>query len=135
MAARDKFEQTRKAVIEFNQIQVAKWLQGEEWKPESAKGGGISDPTAIKGIYLADVWRGKLATLERRERDLLGLIRGTLEDVEQVRTYLGNEHASILIQRYIDGLEWRDVAYHGKRIPRSTGKLKVRQAFDWLDGR
>lgn len=135
MSARDRFEQTRKAVIEFNQIQVQKWLEGDEWQPENATAQGITDPTATRAIYLAEVWNKKLVKLERREKVLLELIGGTLRDIEEVRVFLGGEHAAILDQRYIDGLSWRDVEYRGKRIARSTGKLKVAQAFEWLDGR
>ena len=133
VTARDRFEQTRKAVIELWNVQALISENGDDWKPEDVHGGGISDPTASRACYNVDVWCERLELLRARERELIDFIGTTLAIIEAVRRGLGDDYADILDQRYIDGLRWCDVLMDGEPVTLSTGKRKVAIAFDWID--
>ena len=133
MTARDRFEQTRKAVIELWNVQALISENGDDWKPDNVKGGGISDPTAVRAVYNVDVWGERLELLRARERELIDFIGTTLAIIEGVRRGLGDEYADILDQRYIDGLRWCDVIIDGAPISDRTGRYKAAIAFDWVD--
>ena len=130
---RDRFVKTRSAVIELAEVQALLSECGDDWKPDSVKGSGISDPTASRAIYNVDVLGEKLELLRAREAELIDYIGVTLAIIEGVREGLGSDYADILDQRYIDGLPWRDVCVGGSPVPLSTGKHKVSIAFDWID--
>ena len=132
MAARDRFEQTRKAVVELAAIQALILVNGDDWKPDGVKA-ATPDPTANKAIYNVDVLGEKLEEWRRREAELVKFIGATIRIIEGVRRGLGDAYASVLDQRYIDGLAWSDVRYDGRKVPKSTGKLRVAVAFDWID--
>ena len=133
MSARDRFEQTRKAVMELNAIHLRIMFHGEDWKPDNVRSPGVSDPTANAAIHNVDVWESELAELRKRESELTSFIGTTLAIIEAVRSGLGRVYASILEQRYIDCLMWRDVEFDGEKVKRSTGKLMVSVACDWVD--
>lgn len=133
MAARDRFTQTRKAVIELNAIHLRIMFQGDDWKPDNVRTPGISDPTASAAIHNVDVWEEELTELRKREEELTAFIGLTLAVIRAVRDGLGVEYASILEQRYIDCLPWRDVKVNGQTVKKSTGKLRVSIACDWVD--
>lgn len=130
---RDRFVQTRSAVVELANIQALISEQGDDWKPDNVRGSDVSDPTAQRAIYNVDVWGEKLTHLRELESELLEFIGVTLAIIEGVRRGLGDEYADILDQRYIDGLRWCDVLVDGKPVPSATGKRKVAVAFDWID--
>ena len=130
---RDRFVQTRTAIVELQSVQALISEGGDDWKPDNVKGGGISDPTANQACYNVDVWGEKLEQLRAYEAELLEFIGVTLAVIEGVRKGLGDEYADILDQRYIDGLRWCDVEINGKPVPSATGKRKVAIAFDWID--
>ena len=130
---RERFIQTRSAVVELANIQALISEQGDDWKPDDVKGSGIADPTAQRAIYNVDVWGEKFAHLREIESELLEFIGVTLAIIEGVRRGLGNDYADILDQRYIDGLRWCDVEVDGKSVSSATGKRKVAIAFDWID--
>ena len=130
---RDRFIQTRNAVVELANIQALISEQGDDWKPDNVRGSDVSDPTAARAIYNVDVWGEKLTHLRELESELLEFIGVTLAIIEGVRIGLGDEYADILDQRYIDGLRWCDVEVDGKSVPSATGKRKVAIAFDWID--
>lgn len=132
MAARDRFEQTRKAVDELAVIQALIFVNGDDWKPDGVKA-QTPDPTANRAIYNVDVLDEKLEEWRRREAELMEFIGVTLRIIEGVRRGLGDKYASILDQRYIDGVTWSDVRYDGRKVPKSTGKLRAAVAFDWID--
>ena len=133
MSARDRFVATRKAVIELSTIKALIMTEGDDWKPPSVKSKRISDPTASKAIRNVDEWGEKLQELRKRESELESFIGVSLALIEAVRNGLGDSYASILDQRYIDCLAWRDVRIDGERVAKSTGKMKVSIAFDWID--
>ena len=133
MGARERFAQTRKYVIELNQILITIMYQGDDWKPDDVRAPGVSDPTANVAIRNVDEWPQKLTELRRRESELKDFIGTTLAVISAVRKGLGDDYADILDQRYIDCLEWRDVQIDGKTVKRSTGKMRVAVAFDWID--
>ena len=130
---RDRFVQTRNAVVELANIQALISEQGDDWKPDNVRGSDVSDPTAARAIYNVDVWGEKLAHLRELENELLEFIGVTLAIIEGVRIGLGDDYAEILDQRYIDGLRWCDVMVDGKSVSSATGKRKVAIAFDWID--
>ena len=133
MSARDRFVATRKAVIELDNIKALIMSDGDDWKPPGVKSQGVSDPTAAKAIRNVDEWGEQLVELRKREAELEHFIGTTLAIIEAVRRGLGETYAALLDQRYIDGLKWADVMVDGETVPRSTGKMKVAIAFDWID--
>ena len=133
MTARDRFAQARNAVIELAQVQALIQTHGQDWQPDSVRGSGISDTTYSQACYNVEVWGVRLVELRAREEELLEVIGRVLRDIELVRSEFGDEHASILDQRYIDCLPWSKVEWNGKRVKLSTGKAKVKEAFEWLD--
>ena len=133
MSARDRFVATRKAVIELDNIKALIMSDGDDWKPPGVKSQGVSDPTASKAIRNVDEWGEQLVELRKREAELEHFIGTTLALIEAVRRGLGETYAALLDQRYIDCLPWKDVELNGETVPRSTGKMKVAIAFDWID--
>ena len=132
MSARDRFEQTRKAVVELAAIQALIAVNGEDWRPDGIKA-GTPDPTANRAIYNVDVLGVKIEEWRKREAELVKFIGATIRIISGVRRGLGDAYASILEQRYIDGVTWSDVRYDGRKVPKSTGKLRAAVAFDWID--
>lgn len=128
MTARDRFVQTRQAVIELNNIKALIMSDGDDWKPPGVKVHAVSDPTASRAIRNVDEWGEQLAELRKREAELEHFIGTTLAIIEAVRSGLGSDYADILDKRYIDCLTWQQMD-----MPKSTGKLKVAIAFDWVD--
>ena len=133
MSARDRFVATRKAVIELDNIKALIMSDGDDWKPPGVKSQGVSDPTAAKAIRNVDEWGEQLVELRKREAELEHFIGTTLALIEAVRRGLGETYAALLDQRYIDGLKWADCKLNGKAVKRTTGKMKVAIAFDWID--
>lgn len=128
MTARDRFVQTRQAVIELNNIKALIMSDGDDWKPPGVKVHAVSDPTASRAIRNVDEWGEQLAELRKREAELEHFIGVSLAIIEAVRSGLGNDYADILDARYIDCLTWTQMD-----MPKSTGKMKVAIAFDWVD--
>ena len=128
MTARDRFVQTRQAVIELNNIKALIMSDGDDWKPPGVKVHAVSDPTASRAIRNVDEWGEQLAELRKREAELEHFIGTTLAIIEAVRSGLGSDYADILDARYIDCLTWAQMD-----MPKSTGKMKVAIAFDWID--
>ena len=128
MSARDRFVQTRSAVVELNNIKALIMSDGDDWKPPGVHVHAVSDPTASRAIRNVDEWGEQLAELRKREAELEHFIGTTLAIIEAVRSGLGSDYADILDKRYIDCLTWQQMD-----MPKSTGKLKVAIAFDWVD--
>lgn len=128
MSARERFVQTRQAVIELNGIKALIMSEGDDWKPPGIHIKGICDPTANRAIRNVDEWGEQLAELRKREAELEYFIGMTLQIIEAVRSGLGAEYADLLDQRYIDCLTWKQMD-----VSKSTGKMKVAIAFDWID--
>lgn len=128
MSARERFVQTRKAVIELDSIKALIMTDGDDWKPPGVHVHGVSDPTASRAIRNVDEWGEQLAELRKREAELEHFIGTTLAIIEAVRSGLGSDYADILDARYIDCLTWAQMD-----MPKSTGKMKVAIAFDWID--
>ena len=128
MSARERFVQTRQAVIELNNIKALIMSDGDDWKPPGVHVHAVSDPTASRAIRNVDEWGEQLAELRKREAELEHFIGTTLAIIEAVRSGLGSDYADILDARYIDCLTWAQMD-----MPKSTGKMKVAIAFDWID--
>ena len=133
MSARDRFVATRKAVIELDNIHALIMTEGDDWKPPGVHVRGIADPTASRAIRNVDEWDEQLIELRKRESELEHFIGVTLALIEAVRRGLGDDYAALLDQRYIDCLPWKHVEINGETVARSTGKMKVAIAFDWID--
>lgn len=128
MVARERFVQTRKAVIELNAIKAKLSESGDDWRPDGIPSSETPDPTANQATYNVDVLGDLLERLRNREGELEEFIGGTLELIEHVRRGLGDDYANILDWRYIDGLTWEQIG-----IASTTGKRKASIAFDWID--
>jgi len=133
MAARDRFVQTRSAILEYDELRALLEEGGDDWRPEGIKATGIGDPTANRAIRNVDVLGDRLEAIRARVEELEGFIGLTLRIIEGVRKGLGEDYANLLDQRYIDGLTWRDVTLNGQSVSPSSGKAKVALAFDWID--
>lgn len=134
MTARERFIKTRKAIIELDTIKAKLIECGEDWQPEQVRVNGIlSDPTALQATYNVDVLGDLLENLRQRESELEFFIGETLMIIARVAEGLGKDYAQLLDQRYIDGLEWKDVTINGVGISRQSGKRKLDIAFDWID--
>ena len=132
MTARDRFEQTRQAVIELDTIKALIMTGGDDWKPPSVRAHGVSDPTANKAIHNVDTWEEQLVELRRRESELENFIGVTLAIIAGVREGFGEVYANLLEWRYIDGLTWKQV-HEEYGILRAHGKYLVGIACDWVD--
>ena len=132
MTARDRFVETRKAVVELDSIQALIMSDGDDWKPPGVHVHGVSDPTANRAIRNVDEWNDKLAELRKREQELLNFIGVSLGIIEGVRKGFGEIYANLLDWRYIDGLTWKQI-HEGYGIITTSGQYLVRIAFDWID--
>lgn len=90
--------------------------------------GGISDPTAHAGQALAD-----LNTAEEREMEavLLGRIQRARQLCEGVKKGVGYLASDILLDYYVNGLEWKQVAFISD-VSKSTAFRLRDAAFEWI---
>ena len=132
MSARDRFVQTRSAVVELNNIKALIMSDGDDWKPQNVRGKGIADPTAARAIRNVDEWGEQLEELRRRETELESFIGVSLAIIESVRDGFGDIYALLLDARYIDGLTWAQI-HDDYGIAKSTGHYLLGIAFDWID--
>ena len=132
MTARDRFVQTRSAVVELNNIKALIMSDGDDWKPPGVHVHAVSDPTASRAIRNVDEWGEQLAELRKRESELEHFIGTTLAIIEAVRDGLGSDYADLLDRRYIDGLTWKQIT-NDYKLSRSTGSYMLNIAFDWID--
>ena len=132
MSARDRFVQTRSAVVELNNIKALIMSDGDDWKPPNVRGKGIADPTAARAIRNVDEWGEQLEELRRRETELESFIGVSLAIIESVRDGFGDIYALLLDARYIDGLTWAQI-HDDYGIAKSTGHYLLGIAFDWID--
>ena len=132
MTARDRFEQTRKAVVELDTIKALIMTGGDDWKPEGVKQPGTSDPTASRAIYNVDEWGEQLEELRHREAELEDFIGVSLSVIEAVRKGFGEIYANLIDWRYIDGMTWKQI-HDDYGVLRTSGQYLISIAFDWID--
>ena len=132
MGARERFVQTRKAIIELDGIKALIMSDGDDWMPPNVHVSGPSDPTASRAIRNVDTWEEQLAELRRREDELETFIGVTLAIIQGVREGFGEIYANLLEWHYIDGLTWKQV-HEEYGILRAHGKYLVGIACDWVD--
>ena len=132
MSARERFVQTRSAVIELNNIKALIMSDGDDWKPPGAKVHAVSDPTASRAIRNVDEWGEQLAELRKREAELEYFIGVSKSIIDGVRKGFGEVYANLLDWRYIDGLTWTQI-HEDYGIIRTSGKYLLGIAFDWID--
>lgn len=129
---RDRFVQTRSAVIELAQVQALIDSDGDDWRPAGVHAPGIGDPTAARAIRNVDEWGEQLAELRKREAELEHFIGTTLAIIEAVRVGLGDTYAQLLDARYIDDEPWAHIT-EITGVPRQRGHYMMNIAFDWID--
>ena len=134
MNAKERFEQTRHAVLRLDEVHALIMFECDDWKPEGAGrvSGTISDPTATTAIRNVDEIAGKLDALRAEELELTNLIGESLAIIHAVRTGFGEIYATLLEMRYIDRRTWDEI-HDAHGIPKSTGYNLVNIAFDWID--
>lgn len=131
--ARQRFEETRRAVKRLDDIQWMIMNNCEEWKPPTVgTRPGTSDPTARQAIYTVETLAGKLEQLHREEHELIAFIGQSLVLIESVRRGLGERYAYLLEARYIDLLDWPTITADSG-IVRQNGNYSIHVAFDWMD--
>lgn len=96
------------------------------------RGGGIGNPTESRALWLVTegaAWEQRL--VDERER-LTYVVGCALVLVEYVRDGLGETYADVLDARYVDEMEWHEVAERvGYSEPHAKRLGYV--ALDWLD--
>ena len=132
MSARERFVQTRSAVVELNNIKALIMSDGDDWKPPGVHVHGVSDPTASRAIRNVDEWGEQLAELRKRESELEHFIGTTLQIIEAVRDGLGETYAQLLDARYIDDEPWAHIQER-LNINKKRGSYLLNIAFDWID--
>ena len=132
MSARERFVQTRQAVIELNNIKALIMSDGDDWKPPGVKVHAVSDPTASRAIRNVDEWGEQLAELRKRESELEHFIGVSLAIIEAVRDGLGETYAQLLDARYIDDEPWAHIQER-LNINKKRGSDLLNIAFDWID--
>lgn len=132
MTARNRFEQTRQAVIELDTIKALIMTGGDDWKPPSVRAHGVSDPTANRAIHNVDTWEEQLVELRKRESELENFIGVTLAIIQGVREGFGEVYANLLEWRYIDGLTMTQIN-KDSGINRTYCYQLIDIAFDWID--
>ena len=132
MSARERFVQTRSAVVELNNIKALIMSDGDDWKPPGVKGHAVSDPTASRAIRNVDEWGEQLAELRKRESELEHFIGVSLQIIEAVRDGLGDTYAQLLDARYIDDEPWAHIQER-LNINKKRGSYLLNIAFDWID--
>lgn len=132
MGARERFAQTRKAVIELNGIHALIMSDGDDWMPPNVHAPGVSDPTASRAIRNVDTWEEQLAELRRRETELENFIGVSLAIIHGVREGFGEIYANLLEWYYIDDETWTQIS-EDSGIKRSTCYYLRDVAFDWID--
>lgn len=132
MDARARFEQTRQAVVELDNVKALIMSGGDEWLPPGVRSSAISDPTASRAIRNVDELQERLKSLRQRESELESFIGVSLGVIEAVRKGFNEQAAELLDLRYIDGLKWRDVT-ELTDVKRQKGNYLLNITFDWID--
>ena len=132
MNARERFNATRKAIVELDNIKALIMSGGDDWLPPGVKSSAISDPTATRAIRNVDELQGRLEALRSRESELESFIGVSLALIEAVRDGLGDKYANVLDARYIDGCKWSWIAEE-YGIKRQRGNYLLNIAFDYID--
>lgn len=133
MNAKERFKETRKAIVRLDEVKSLIMNDGEDWRPQQVKAkAGISDPTANRAIYNVDTLGDIREALHAEETELETFIGDSLKIIHAVNVGFGEIYATLLEARYIDGRPWSDV-YDDYGIVKSTGHYLLDIAFDWID--
>lgn len=132
MNAKERFNETRKAVSRLDDVRLMIMNGCEDWKPPTVGKSGNLDPTANKAIYNADELEGKIKALKSEAEELEDFIGVSLALIAAVRTWFGEVYAILLERRFIDGETWARI-HEDCGIAKSTGHYLLEIAFDWID--
>ena len=132
MGARERFEQTRKAIERLDYVHALLMSGGEDWQPANVGKSGTSDPTAARAIKNVDELAEKLEALRQEETELTDFIGVSLAIIEGVRDGFGEIYANLLEWHYIDGQTWTQIS-KDKKLNRTYCYQLVDVAFDWID--
>ena len=131
--AKERFEETRKAVKRLDEVHLMLMHDCEDWKPPNIKSSTeTSDPTANRAIYNVDELAAKLDELRKEEKELTDFIGVSLVIICAVRDGFGEIYANLLEWHYIDGRTWTQIS-DDEGIKRSNCYYLVDIAFDWID--
>lgn len=130
--AREWLEAKRRDVRRLDEVHRLLMHECEDWRPETSRPPGISDPTARQAIYRAGELEERMEALRAEERELVESIGQALVLIESVREGLGERYADILEAIYIDRLSMRDAADR-LGISKSSIHQWRNVALDWID--
>lgn len=128
MLAREIFEQCRDACERIEELTFAIDNGGGQRKGEPTHGGGISDPTASRALYLAE--HMPLLIAERDE--LIAFVGECMRIIDGIRIAFTSEYAACVEMRYIDGMRICDIAVE-LGVSKATVNRRISVAFDYID--
>lgn len=137
MDAKERFEETRRAVKRLHDVQLAIMYDCDDWKPPAIKAHNEqADPTASRAIYNVEERSEMLEALRKEERELIQLIGESGTIIEAVRAGFNEKYADWLEWRYIDLWTWAQFADE-LGMEQKKAREKVRYwcgvTFDWID--
>ena len=133
MNAKERFEETRRAILRLNDVKLLIMNGCDDWKPPQVKAHHeTSDPTAARAVYNVDVLAGKLEALRSEESELEDFIGESLKIIHAVRVGFGDLYADMLEWRYIDGLSFSQIAEEHE-MSKSTAHGRIDIACEWVD--
>lgn len=131
--ARQRFEQTRRAVARLHDVQLMIMNGCDEWRPPGVSSRNATpDPTASAAIRNVDELDGRLSALRAEEGELIEFIGEALVVIRAVRDGLGGRYADVLEWRYIDRLSF-DYIKDEFGMAKATAHRLAGIAFDWID--
>lgn len=128
MRAREMFEQCRDACERIEELTFAIDNGGGQRKGEPTHGGGISDPTASRAIYLAE----KMPELIAERDELTAYVGECMRLVNGICIAFTQEYAACVEMRYIDCMNVCDIADELGISP-GTVRNRISTAFDYID--
>ena len=133
MNAKERFEETRRAVVRLNDVQALIMYDCDDWKPPGVKAKtSTADPTANQAIYNVDELDDKLTALRSEESELIKLIGESLAIIDAVKRGFGEIYGNLLEWRYIDRWTWK-LIHEERGITRDRGRYLIEVACDWVD--
>jgi predicted DNA-binding protein (UPF0251 family) len=128
MRAREIFEQCRDACERIEELTFAIDNGGGQRKGEPTHGGGISDPTASRAIYLAE----KMPELIAERDELIAFVGECMRIIDGIRIAFTGAYAACVEMRYIDGMRICDIAEE-MGVSKGTVHRRISVAFDYVD--
>lgn len=133
MNAKERFNQTRKAIKRLNEVKLLIMNGCDDWQPVSVRSRHeTSDPTANRAIYNVDILGEKLEALRDEQEELTEFIGTSLAIIEAVKAGFGEMYGNLLEWRYIDCYSYGRIE-DDYGISKSTAHGRIDIACDWID--